>query len=397
VPAWLKRQAYAEYGITQCKTGDYEVDHLIPLSLGGSNSIRNLWPESTKTSPWNSCVKDALERKLHTLVCAGQLDLKTAQRGDSLRLDRSVQKYVRTRPPAPIVHEVKTAPATAPNKVWVNTRSGQIDVVIRHNQGLIEHLVVVECKYWKDRVGRQEVDALAATIREVGADRGIIFSKEGFESGAITQAQHDHIELFRVRSLTDEEWGLPGREIEFFMHCHTASAGHLQLNNARLVVGSEPKDPNLQVIHAKTQTKIKLNGSSVETLEALIEKFAFKACDDANFKSIVRFQNSFDGDILIRRHVDITPPTPIQIFYNGGSVLVGTVGFDVGHKIAQTRIYFDRAKNFLFALAVEDVVRKTNTLASRRLDQTDTILQGVEANSEVAQPQNVLSNGSLIS
>jgi hypothetical protein len=37
VPAWLKRQAYAEYGITQYKTGVYEVDHLIPLSLRGSN------------------------------------------------------------------------------------------------------------------------------------------------------------------------------------------------------------------------------------------------------------------------------------------------------------------------------------------------------------------------
>jgi hypothetical protein len=29
VPAWLKRLAYAEYEITQYKTGDYEVDHLI--------------------------------------------------------------------------------------------------------------------------------------------------------------------------------------------------------------------------------------------------------------------------------------------------------------------------------------------------------------------------------
>jgi len=33
VPVWLKRQPYAEYGITQYETGDYEGDHLIPLSL----------------------------------------------------------------------------------------------------------------------------------------------------------------------------------------------------------------------------------------------------------------------------------------------------------------------------------------------------------------------------
>ena len=33
VPVWLRRHAYAENGITQYKTGDYEVDHLIPLSL----------------------------------------------------------------------------------------------------------------------------------------------------------------------------------------------------------------------------------------------------------------------------------------------------------------------------------------------------------------------------
>jgi hypothetical protein len=124
VPSWLKKQAYAEYGITQYETGDYEVDHLIPISLEGSNSIRNLWPQSSETSPWNSYVKDALERKLHALVCAGKLDLKTAQ--TEIASNWIDKKYVAKSPPAPILQETKTAPAnSAANEVWVNTRSGK--------------------------------------------------------------------------------------------------------------------------------------------------------------------------------------------------------------------------------------------------------------------------------
>jgi hypothetical protein len=79
VPAEMKREVYEEYGVTSHGSGDYEVDHLIPLELGGSNSIKNLWPESHRTLPWNAQVKDRLEGKLHALVCSGQLDLKTAQ------------------------------------------------------------------------------------------------------------------------------------------------------------------------------------------------------------------------------------------------------------------------------------------------------------------------------
>jgi len=39
-----KDQVYAEYGIASHVTGEYEVDHLVSLELGGSNDISNLWP-----------------------------------------------------------------------------------------------------------------------------------------------------------------------------------------------------------------------------------------------------------------------------------------------------------------------------------------------------------------
>ena len=74
----VKNQVYAEYHITSHQPGAYEVDHLISLELGGSNSIKNLWPESY-SGDWNAHIKDKLENKLHAMVCNGQLDLKAAQ------------------------------------------------------------------------------------------------------------------------------------------------------------------------------------------------------------------------------------------------------------------------------------------------------------------------------
>lgn len=62
VPEKEKRAVFVEYfGAVPAKPGVYEIDHLISLELGGSNDIKNLWPQSYVTQPWNSHVKDKLE------------------------------------------------------------------------------------------------------------------------------------------------------------------------------------------------------------------------------------------------------------------------------------------------------------------------------------------------
>src|ERR1700720_61235 len=99
VPAEMKREVYREYGIISHGPGDYEIDHLIPLELGGSNSIKNLWPESHRTSPWNAQVKDRLEGKLHELVCSGRLDPKTAQQAIAADWIGAYKFYVSPNPP----------------------------------------------------------------------------------------------------------------------------------------------------------------------------------------------------------------------------------------------------------------------------------------------------------
>ena len=99
VPNDVKQQVYAEYGITSHKPGEYEIDHLISLEIGGSNSIKNLWPQSYLTQPWNAHVKDKLENELHAEVCSGKIDLPTAQHDISTDWIAAYKKYFHTNLP----------------------------------------------------------------------------------------------------------------------------------------------------------------------------------------------------------------------------------------------------------------------------------------------------------
>lgn len=55
-----------------------EIDHIVSLELGGANDPANLFPEPG-TAPASYHAKDALENRLHALVCDGRMALRTAQ------------------------------------------------------------------------------------------------------------------------------------------------------------------------------------------------------------------------------------------------------------------------------------------------------------------------------
>jgi hypothetical protein len=85
VSASTKHQAFANYGLNGNNEGycsvvrGCEIDHLVSLELGGSNDVKNLWPQPY-TGEWNAFMKDALENRLHMMVCTGQIELPAAQK-----------------------------------------------------------------------------------------------------------------------------------------------------------------------------------------------------------------------------------------------------------------------------------------------------------------------------
>jgi hypothetical protein len=85
VPQSVRTAAFKEYGITCPTTGPkscaklYELDHLIDLWNGGSNDLKNLWPQSRTNTIWSAGVKDRLELRLHKVMCSGTMSLDDSQ------------------------------------------------------------------------------------------------------------------------------------------------------------------------------------------------------------------------------------------------------------------------------------------------------------------------------
>lgn len=67
-----KDKVYSDYKIPREERKDYTVDHFIPLSLGGSNKKRNLWPQHKSISSAN------IEANAYHKLVKGQITYQEA-------------------------------------------------------------------------------------------------------------------------------------------------------------------------------------------------------------------------------------------------------------------------------------------------------------------------------
>ncbi|MBW1925404.1 MAG: restriction endonuclease [Deltaproteobacteria bacterium] len=70
-----------------------------------------------------------------------------------------------------------------------------IDVWVRFKKFGLETKWVIECKFWNSAVPKEKVLVLRSVVEDAGADKGILISEAGFQSGAVGACKRTNITL----------------------------------------------------------------------------------------------------------------------------------------------------------------------------------------------------------
>lgn len=137
VPGPIQQRVFQEYGIKNRPATDFEVDYLITPGLGGSDDVRNLWPEPHSSTAWNSYVKDQLEDHLHRMVCGGRLSLGEAQRDIATNWIAAYKKYFHTGQPLTAAQLAHASDLEFASYTGLNLRPESSHAAILHSSHFI--------------------------------------------------------------------------------------------------------------------------------------------------------------------------------------------------------------------------------------------------------------------
>jgi hypothetical protein len=81
----MEQKVFARYRLPWSRRPAYKIDHLIPVELGGADTIDNLWPQRLKARPYGPDRKELLAEVLLHRIARKQITLEQAQ--EQIRTD----------------------------------------------------------------------------------------------------------------------------------------------------------------------------------------------------------------------------------------------------------------------------------------------------------------------
>lgn len=101
-----------------------------------------------------------------------------------------------------IVAAIHAAEMQGAKVAWNEIIEGrQFDVSIRFKVGFYEYLTLIECKDYSNPVPVEKVEAFVTKVRHQKANKAIMVSAHGFQSGAKEVASREGIELYSLRQV----------------------------------------------------------------------------------------------------------------------------------------------------------------------------------------------------
>lgn len=106
----------------------------------------------------------------------------------------------------------------------------QVDVFWSFEVAGVAYHTVVQCKDWNSRVKQEQVLAFSAVLDDIpGQPRGILVSKDGFQSGAESVAKAHGIALYRLREADEDYWAGRIKKIGVTMNLVVPAIGDVRL------------------------------------------------------------------------------------------------------------------------------------------------------------------------
>lgn len=282
----------------------------------------------------------------------------------------------------------------------------QTDVKIVRRTRLHSFTTLVECKRWKDPVSRDRIDVLASSIEALGATNGAMFTTTGFEEGAIAYAKGKGIELFVVRDLTSEEWGLPGRHVSLHVQLNAGEFRNIGFDaqaialvedfSQQLAIGVEMSEAHLRDPRYDLYS-VKTGALGCNLVGILADAHGMLLTDLGRAVGLIDGGAVTMLEITAQCEIDFSRTAFKQLRLPEAAVRIERIRFAFVARLDQFIIDVDRGKDLDFAVMVESRVTDLRLTAHRRAGDAGIVFaDAARSNGPTIGDDRPVENGSLI-